>query len=379
MTIKHWLPATAALTLALLFNGNSASAGELIIVIDDVGNNRALGEQAVSLPAPVNLAFLPETPYAKRLAEQAWQQGHNVMLHAPMANTAGVPLGAGGLYPDMTEQQFKQTLNHTLDVIPHVSGFNNHMGSLLTQDCEKMRWAMEVAQQRQLFFVDSRTIANSCAARQAKAAGIAVLSRDVFLDNDRSYQALEAQFNKAVAIAEKRGRAILIGHPYKESMAYLHAKLSGEISITQTEAAPVEHNHELPAPAALSKPEASTRNHIQPAIQKTSHPQTRQQTVTLAPLPADLTLKKLDTLLPFDAQRVQLAQQTRAKAIELEQAKQRRKAQAKTRQAIAKLKAQGGGLLLAQHQSEDNKRSANTSMLTVELPNGEQKNLTLIP
>lgn len=366
MTIKHWLPATAALTLALLFNGNSASAGELIIVIDDVGNNRALGEQAVSLPAPVNLAFLPETPYAKRLAEQAWQQGHNVMLHAPMANTAGVPLGAGGLYPDMTEQQFKQTLNHSLDVIPHVSGFNNHMGSLLTQDCEKMRWAMDVAQQRQLFFVDSRTIANSCAARQAKAAGIAVLSRDVFLDNDRSYQALETQFNKAVAIAEKRGRAILIGHPYKESMAYLHAKLSGETSLTQTEAAPVEHNHELPAPDVPS----AIKNHIQP---------TSQQTVTLAPLPAGLTLKKLDTLLPFDTQRVQLAQQTRAKAIELEQAKQRRKAQAKTRQAIAKLKAQGGGLLLAQHQSEDNKRSANASMLTVELPNGEQKNLTLIP
>ncbi|WP_221799989.1 divergent polysaccharide deacetylase family protein [Oceanobacter mangrovi] len=260
--MKHpivWL--TSLLTGSLLATG--LQAGELVIIIDDVGNNGPLGELAVSLPAPVNLAFLPETPYAARLARKAKTKGHTVMLHAPMATESGFPLGPDGLYADMDEASFKHTLQQSLDSIPGVQGFNNHMGSLLTQDCTRMGWAMEVARQRHLFFIDSRTTANTCAARSATAAGVANLSRDVFLDNDRSAAALEIQFQKAVTIAATHGRAILIGHPYPETMAYLHQKLGGDSETASLAAAaaadsslPLSGNHEYaggePVPTAAS-------------------------------------------------------------------------------------------------------------------------------
>ena len=39
---------------------------QLIIILDDIGNNQTLGLRAVNLPAPVTLAFLPFTPFAAR-------------------------------------------------------------------------------------------------------------------------------------------------------------------------------------------------------------------------------------------------------------------------------------------------------------------------
>ena len=44
----------------------AAQAADLLIIIDDVGNNKALGERTVNLPGPLNLAFLPHTPHAAK-------------------------------------------------------------------------------------------------------------------------------------------------------------------------------------------------------------------------------------------------------------------------------------------------------------------------
>ena len=86
--------------------------------------------------------ILPEQrqgPFAARLAERANQNGHGIMLHAPMANESGAKLGPGALTPDMDRIHLQQTLSDSLEAIPHVQGVNNHMGSLLTQQPEAAR------------------------------------------------------------------------------------------------------------------------------------------------------------------------------------------------------------------------------------------------
>lgn len=200
----------------------TAQAADLLIIIDDVGNNKALGERTVNLPGPLNLAFLPHTPHASKLAVIAHKKGHGIMLHAPMANELGSKLGPGGLYPHMHKQILQETLIDDLNVIPHVQGINNHMGSLLTQKDEHMQWVMEIVKQRGLYFIDSLTSNHSVALKQAKKAGIPTLKRDVFLDNELDTPSLQAQFDNAVSIAKKRGYAVLIGHPYPETIAFLN-------------------------------------------------------------------------------------------------------------------------------------------------------------
>jgi len=207
-----------SLGLAFLPQANSA---QLVIIIDDIGNNYAHGNAMVELAGPLTLAFLPHTPYAKKLANKAYQQHKEIILHAPMENTLKVPLGPGALTQALTETEFKQTLKKAIESIPHVQGINNHMGSALTQNKQAMRWVMEILQDKQLYFVDSLTSPNSVAYQQALQHQLPALRRHIFLDNDKSLDALTRQWKKALRIANKTGRAILIGHPYAESHAFL--------------------------------------------------------------------------------------------------------------------------------------------------------------
>jgi polysaccharide deacetylase 2 family uncharacterized protein YibQ len=84
-----------------------------------------------------------------------------------------------------------------------------------------MRLLMRVLKGYDLFFVDSRTIADTVAYQEATLAGIPALQRDVFLDNDPDCQHILEQFPVLFEVARGRGYAVGIGHPYPETAAVL--------------------------------------------------------------------------------------------------------------------------------------------------------------
>lgn len=216
-----------SLSIGVIFStqADQANNAQLIIIIDDIGNNYALGNAIVELDAPLTLAFLPHTPHAKTLANKAHLQHKEIILHVPMENTFKVPLGPGALTRELSETKFKQTLKKAIDSIPHAQGINNHMGSLLTQDTQSMKWVMETLKDEHLYFIDSLTSPKSVAYQQARKHQLPTLRRHIFLDNDKSHKALSEQWSKALRIAHKTGRAVLIGHPYPESRAFLAKEL----------------------------------------------------------------------------------------------------------------------------------------------------------
>ena len=61
----------------------------------------------------------------------------------------------------------------------------------------------------------------------ANRGGYQYLERDVFLDYDRSEAAIERAFRKSIRWAKLRGKAIAIGHPYKETLRVLKKGLPG--------------------------------------------------------------------------------------------------------------------------------------------------------
>lgn len=209
----------------LLLTIHAPQAAELLIIIDDLGNNRELGERTLALPGPITVAVLPHTPYARPLAEQAHALGHGVMLHAPMENGSGAALGPGALHTHMPSTELQRILQDSLDAVPHAAGVNNHMGSHFTRHENAMRAVLAVVHQHGLFFVDSLTHADSIAARLAREQGIPTLVRHVFLDHDRSQEAIEAQFQRALERAKRHGYAVLIGHPYPETLDVLEQAL----------------------------------------------------------------------------------------------------------------------------------------------------------
>ncbi|WP_286237080.1 divergent polysaccharide deacetylase family protein [Neptuniibacter halophilus] len=214
------------LLLGLLFGvvlpAAAYDAPLLAIVIDDLGDNRARGMAAVNLPGAITYAVLPHTPHARELAIRAHQLGKEVILHAPMENKSGLRLGPGALTRGQSPAELQHVLNGNLDVIPYVVGMNNHMGSMLTEQRGKMDPIMQVVKQRNLFFLDSVTTSDTVAWKVAHEYGIPYLVRDVFLDNQRNQAYIHNQFKQALSLAVNRGHAVLIGHPYPETVAYLN-------------------------------------------------------------------------------------------------------------------------------------------------------------
>ncbi len=192
------------------------------IIIDDLGQQLAAGERAVALPGNITYAFLPHTSHAAQLAKLAHQQDKEVMIHMPMQAIGENNLGKGGLTLDMSQQHFLTTLKENLNAIPHISGINNHMGSLLTQHPGHMTWLMTALSERNdLFFVDSRTTEHTVAYQIAAEYKIPRINRNVFLDNIRSETAISRQFEHLITLAKRNGTAMAIGHPYPETIAFL--------------------------------------------------------------------------------------------------------------------------------------------------------------
>lgn len=213
-----------AITFAFFFCAY-AQAAKLAIIIDDLGNQYKSGMRAVNLNAPLNLAFLPLTPYAKTLSSRAYKKGHLNMLHQPMQSMSGALLGPGGLSVSTPKKQYKAILERNLASITQPKGINNHMGSLLTQNQKAMDTLMPLIKKTGLFFIDSKTSANSVAEKTAKKYDITTAHRHVFLDHIRKTEFIDQQFTQALNIAKKQGFAIVIGHPYSKTLAYLEKQL----------------------------------------------------------------------------------------------------------------------------------------------------------
>lgn len=226
-------------------NTSVVAGNRLVIILDDIGYSAEAGERAVNLPGAVTYAVLPFTPHGQALAQMAHNAGKEVMLHAPMSNLAGMALGEGGLTLALTEVEFVRTLRAAIADIPHVVGVNNHTGSELTAAEQPMQWVMRELKLQNLFFVDSMTTGQSVAEKIAIDNQVPALKRHVFLDNEATAEAIDREFQRALAIAQQQGFAVAIGHPYPETLDYL------EQAIRQLPA----HNIALvPASALLTPP-----------------------------------------------------------------------------------------------------------------------------
>jgi polysaccharide deacetylase 2 family uncharacterized protein YibQ len=205
----------------------------LTIVIDDMGNS-INDFHAFSLPIEISFSILPFTPRAQQIAKKAQLQGRGLLAHIPMQALANNHrLGEGALMLDMQEQEFKSELQRSLDYLPEVQGINNHMGSLLTTQELHMNWTMEVLKKQGLYFLDSRTTADSIAEQTAEISGIPTLRRDVFLDNIKTVEAMEKQFQRAIKLSKNKISAVIIAHPYPETIQFLQDKFKAPIDGVQ--------------------------------------------------------------------------------------------------------------------------------------------------
>ena len=207
------------------------SAKGIALIIDDVGYDLKQVRRMLALPFPVALSILPYAPHAKKAANLASDHGREVMLHLPMeamGQIANGKIGDDFLRADMPQSEARQRMLDAMERVPHISGINNHMGSLLTSMAGPMRWVMDICRQKGLFFVDSRTSKETVAAKQARLAGISWGERRVFLDHDPDLESLKSAWNLAKRYLARDGYCIVILHPHAETLDFLERHLPRE-------------------------------------------------------------------------------------------------------------------------------------------------------
>lgn len=197
---------------------------QIAIIIDDLGYSEESGRLLANFPFPLTMAVIPDSPHSHYVARLANDLDQELILHVPM-EPKSVTKWEQGLSTRQSKTEFLAKLNNMLDDYPTITGINNHGGSLLTADRERMGWVMETLFDRKLFFVDSRTTSESAAIDAAKAHTVQHLSRDVFLDHVQNAEEIDAAFERVRRIARRYGHAIAIGHPHEVTIERLSEQM----------------------------------------------------------------------------------------------------------------------------------------------------------
>jgi len=191
----------------------------IALIIDDMGYHRQIGQRLLALDLNLTFSFLPKAPYTEKQEEQAWEKGHDVLLHLPMqAHNPTYDPGPGALYLKYSPQRIRTLVAEDLKSVPHATGSNNHMGSRFTENRAAMHEVLAVLKKRGLFFIDSYTTAASTGLDEARRMGIPAARRHVFLDNIQDKDKICRQLDRLVSLAMQKGWAIGIGHPHQATL-----------------------------------------------------------------------------------------------------------------------------------------------------------------
>ena len=191
---------------------------QLIFVFDDGGQNLAHLESFLKLPIPITIAVLPRLVHSVESAQKIRNSGNELILHQPMqALNSKVNPGPGAITPQMSEDEIIATLFYNINEIGPVAGMNNHEGSAITADAEKMAVILKMANEEGIYFLDSRTNSETRVPYVANLMGYSYYERNIFLDNEKTNENALQELKKGLAIANKNGSVIMIGHIWSAS------------------------------------------------------------------------------------------------------------------------------------------------------------------
>ncbi|MEM1380823.1 MAG: divergent polysaccharide deacetylase family protein [Pseudomonadota bacterium] len=198
---------------------------KVAIVIDDVGLDWVRFQSANRLPIPITLAFLPYGKDAQAMLDSA-DPRHCLLLHMPMEPKRRKHDAGPGMVARGTAQSVRKATLANLEKLNGFSGVSNHTGSALTENRPAMNAVLSTLKASGYFFLDSKTSPRSVASSVGARTGAVVVEASLFLDGDFGSGGqvhVDRQLTKLMAIAERDGVAIGIGHPYPATLSAVSA------------------------------------------------------------------------------------------------------------------------------------------------------------
>ncbi len=195
------------------------------IVVDDLGRGISDLDRLQDLGIPLTYSVLPFEAQTAQVVAELRRRDVEYLCHLPMEAKGGANPGPGALLLAMSPEELETATREALAAVQGAAGVNNHMGSGMASQRQPMTTVLEVLAQQGLFFLDSRTSADTVGYSLARHLGIRAAERQVFLDTVRDAAFIQGQFDALLAAARKRGGAIAIAHPYSETLQILAAAI----------------------------------------------------------------------------------------------------------------------------------------------------------
>ncbi|WP_443737482.1 divergent polysaccharide deacetylase family protein [Treponema sp.] len=192
----------------------------LVFVIDDAGMNAEYTKRYASLPFPLTIAVLPKLLHSKDCAYIVRSFGKELILHQPMQSlNHNLDPGLGKISVDMSFSQISSIINENLaEIGPGVKGLNNHEGSEVTEDVLRIGDVLDVCLENKIYFLDSRTTANTKAPQAALERDMTIFEKSgPYIDNIVSREAMLKEIYKSLEVANKNGSVIVIAHVDKSA------------------------------------------------------------------------------------------------------------------------------------------------------------------
>ena len=193
---------------------------KLVIIIDDVVS-KTQKDKILNIGYPITMAFLPPNSGHKESAIIAQNLPFH-MIHFPMQASKNFKnIEVNTLNISDSYETIEARVKQLRVLYPNATYTNNHTGSVFTENYEAMDKLFRALKKYNFIFVDSKTTPNSVAKELSIKYQMPYIVRDTFLDNDRSFTAIQNQLKDAIRVAKKQGFAIAIGHPYEVTFQVL--------------------------------------------------------------------------------------------------------------------------------------------------------------
>jgi uncharacterized protein len=181
------------------------------IIVGGLGIGQSTTADAIQkLPGPVSLAFAPYGADLERQVQRAREEGHEVLLQAPMEpfDYPDNDPGPQTLISSLPPEQNTDRLHWVLSRFAGYVGVINFMGGRFTSNETAIAPVMREIGARGLLYVDDGSSGRSLAPQLAASAGVSAARTDIVLDAVQRPRDIDAALDRLEKAAREKGSAI---------------------------------------------------------------------------------------------------------------------------------------------------------------------------
>lgn len=195
------------------------------ILLRGVGRSEQDGAQAIArLPSAVSLGFLPYALGAERLAAEAREKGHEIIVQLPLEPTdyPTTDPGPDTLLTSLPPEENAARLEAVLTRFQGHSGVTNLMGGKLLQSKASLKPMLENLKARGLVYVGESNNSSAAVRQVAREINLRYGAAQV-IDAQATPEAIDRALTRLVALARQNGSAIGMGYASAVTIAQVQA------------------------------------------------------------------------------------------------------------------------------------------------------------